>query len=356
MAAITNTCNAALANITAVAAVSGFTAEYAVQAPGGALSAYGTIAAANALLNNTPGCWTIKARYKLTAAWRIKRQLIPQVQTLLVRKVPQMGLFFHRPRSLQIQAVHVLPCLRYQLFRPIAGFNVEYSINGGGSFSASPSSTTPGCYTIQARYVTAAACGSTSAGTAGTGSCAASNSAHAVIFPTAPVISASANSCFPSFNLPTVASVSGFTAEYSIDGGSFSSSPTLPASPGCHTVKARYSLTSACGEYKCRCKQAVVSCGESNTVSLVQFSGSTCHHFSGECMRFCIFFTNRSQTKLQQDLQLSNSIDGGPYSASPVIPTASGCHTIQAQYVLTAACGGTPEEQPAQVLVVQAIL
>jgi hypothetical protein len=48
-------------------AVTGFTAEYAVQPPGGSLSAYGTLAAANTATNNTPGCWTIKARYKLSA-------------------------------------------------------------------------------------------------------------------------------------------------------------------------------------------------------------------------------------------------------------------------------------------------
>ena len=68
MTALANTCNTALANITAVAPRTDFTAEYAVQEPGGSLSAYGDLTTANGLLSNTPGCWIIKARYKLIVA------------------------------------------------------------------------------------------------------------------------------------------------------------------------------------------------------------------------------------------------------------------------------------------------
>lgn len=55
-------------------------------------------------------------------------------------------------------------CLRYLLLHPVTGFNVEYELNNSGSWSAAPSTTLAGCYTVRARYVLAAACGNTPAG------------------------------------------------------------------------------------------------------------------------------------------------------------------------------------------------
>lgn len=77
----------------------------------------------------------------------------------------------------------------------VAGFTVEYSLDGG-AWTANPSSTTPGCHTIAARYVTESACGglpfnivpagSFSDGTVS--SCTSpSNTVATVIFPNAPV-------------------------------------------------------------------------------------------------------------------------------------------------------------------------
>src|SRR4030095_10293409 len=84
----------------------------------------------------------------------------------------------------------------------VTGFNVQYSLDGG-AFLSSPSTTTPGCHTVNARYVLAAACGSTTTGTQGPGACGSSNTVNVVIFPAAPVITAPANACRPAFNLPT---------------------------------------------------------------------------------------------------------------------------------------------------------
>src|SRR4030095_6090650 len=99
------------------------------------------------------------------------------------------------------------------------------------SWSAAPViPTTPGCYSIQARYVTSAACGSIPAGTAGTGSCAASNTVNVVIFPAAPTLATPANTCdAPLANITAVPSVPGFSAEYAVQapGGSLSAYGTL---------------------------------------------------------------------------------------------------------------------------------
>ena len=137
--------------------------------------------------------------------------------------------------------------------------------------SATPTiPTTPGCHTIQAQYVLTAACGSTAAGATGTGSCATSNTVNVVIFPTAPVISAPANSCNTAFTLPTVTAVTGFTVQYNIDGGGFTATPVIPTTPGCHSIIARYVLTAACGSTAANTAGAG-SCANSNTVNVVIF-------------------------------------------------------------------------------------
>jgi hypothetical protein len=138
----------------------------------------------------------------------------------------------------------------------VSGFDVNYSLDGG-AYSASPSTTTPGCHTVVARYVLSAACGSSSAGTAGSGLCGSSNTVSVVIFPAAPTIAAIANTCNSKLgNITAVTTVSGFTAEYAVQapGGSLSAYGTLTAAnnlltntPGCWTIKARYKLTSVCG-------------------------------------------------------------------------------------------------------------
>jgi hypothetical protein len=215
-------------------------------------------------------------------------------------------------------------------------FTVQYSLDGGVSWSASPVvPTTPGCYSIQARYVTSAACGSIPAGTAPTGSCAASNIVNVVIFPAAPTITAPANTCNAAFTLPTVSPVSGFTVQYSIDGGAFSASPST-ATPGCHTVQARYVITATCGSTTAG-SAGPAACAASNTVNVVIFPNApTITAPANTCNAM---FTLPTVSAVS-GFNIQYSIDGGAFSASPST-TTPGCHTVQAQYVLASACGGT---------------
>ena len=66
---------------------------------------------------------------------------------------------------------------------PVAGFTVEYSVNGGPFVTNPMTSMTPGCYDIRARYVLAANCGTTTAGTPGPGACAVSNTVQTNVLP-----------------------------------------------------------------------------------------------------------------------------------------------------------------------------
>ncbi|MBK6667273.1 MAG: hypothetical protein IPG48_14315 [Saprospiraceae bacterium] len=68
-----------------------------------------------------------------------------------------------------------------------------------------------------------------------------------LIFPSEPVLTAPANTCNTAFVLPAVTPVVGFTVQYSINGGAWATAPTIPTSPGCHTIAARYVLTADCG-------------------------------------------------------------------------------------------------------------
>jgi hypothetical protein len=129
----------------------------------------------------------------------------------------------------------------------VAGFTVQYSIDGG-TFATSPSiATTPGCHSIQARYVLTTACGSNAAGSAAPAGCAASNTVSVVVFPTAPVISAPANTCASAFTLPSVTPVAGFNIEYSIDGGAYSASPSTADNCIGYKIKTRYVTDADCG-------------------------------------------------------------------------------------------------------------
>ncbi len=213
----------------------------------------------------------------------------------------------------------------------VTGFSVEYNIDGG-AWSGSPVvPTTPGCQTIQARYVLSAACGTTAAGTAG--SCL-SNTVSVVIFPDAPVISAPTNTCASEFTLPTIAVVTGFNIEYSIDGGTFAGSPAIPTTPGCHTIQARYVLEADCGNTTAGTAGLCLS----NIVNVVIFPAAPV--ITAPAPTCASAFTLPTVTAVA-GFTVQYSIDGGAYSPAPTIPTIPGCHTIQAQYVLTSDCGGT---------------
>jgi hypothetical protein len=134
LAALASTCNSTLANITAVATVSGFTAEYAVQAPGGALSAYSDLVTANALLTNTPGCWTIKARYKLTAdcggtvAGTISSNIACQETTINAVVFPPAPVVTSPANTCNSKLADITAVA------DVAGFTAEYAVQAPGGY------------------------------------------------------------------------------------------------------------------------------------------------------------------------------------------------------------------------------
>jgi hypothetical protein len=150
MTAIANTCNTMLSSITAVTAVSFFTAEYAVQPPGGALSAYNTLAITNSLLTNTKGCWTIKARYKLTSACGTTAANSISTDPACQETTIYAVLCFQRLTVITTPTNSCATMFTLPTVTAVTGFNVEYSINGGASYFAAPSTTTPGCYSVSA--------------------------------------------------------------------------------------------------------------------------------------------------------------------------------------------------------------
>ena len=104
-----------------------------------------------------------------------------------------------------------------------------------------------GCHTIKARYVLTNDCGTIAAGTPSADPlCGESNEVEFVIYPEAPVITAS-STCASNFVGPTLPAYPGFTAEYSLDGGAWTTTPVITGVTGCHTIKARYVLTNDCG-------------------------------------------------------------------------------------------------------------
>jgi hypothetical protein len=132
-----NTCDEALADITAVADVAGFTATYSVTAPGGSPSAYGTLAAANALLLNTAGCWSVSARYELTDACGLTGagafSLDPDCDETTINAV----VFPASPVLTQLDNTCDEALADITAVADVAGFTATYSVTApGGSPSA----------------------------------------------------------------------------------------------------------------------------------------------------------------------------------------------------------------------------
>ena len=204
-----------------------------------------------------------------------------------------------------------------------------------------------GCHSIKARYVLTSDCGPIAAGTPSADPvCGESNEVEFVIYPEAPVITAS-STCASNFVGPTLTAYPGFTAEYSLDGGAWTTTPVMTGITGCHTIKARYVLTSDCGPILAGTPSADPACGESNEVEFVIYpeapvitASSTCaSNFVGPTLTAYPGFT------------AEYSLDGGAWTTTPVMTGITGCHTIKARYVLTNDCGpiaaGTPSADPA---------
>ena len=196
-----------------------------------------------------------------------------------------------------------------------------WSVSGGGTITSAGVFTpqTPGCYT--ASY--------------SVGGCIGTK--QFIVFPTAPVISAPTNVCASAFSLPSVPAQNGFTVQYSIDGGAYSASPTIPTTPGCHTISARYALSAACGTNAAG-TVGTGGCGVSNTVSVVIFPNApTIAAISNTCQNALAL----PSVPAVSGFNVEYSIDGNPYASATTGPSTVGCHYIRARYVLAATCGST---------------
>ncbi len=347
---LSNTCNTVLASITAVTTISGFTAEYAVQAPGGSLSSYGTLAAANALLTNTSGCWTIKARYKLTASCGSNAANI--VSTTCTEATVTAVVFPAAP-VLSVPGNTCASAFTIPSVPAISGFTTEYSIDGGAFTSSPSSSTTPGCHTIKARYTLTSACGSTTAGTSGGSSCE-SNTVSVVVFPaapSAPVVSAGCGL----FTVTAPPTISGFNIEYSFDDGATWTNP-LPTAENCagYLIRTRYVLSAACGTTLAGSASSSASCKESSaTLRIVDLSNPviTCNVSSNPSV--CV---NSGNTHIHSgtswdvsasdncslssvSAMLTGATNAGPFSTLNAVVFNAGNTTVT--WTATDACGRT---------------
>lgn len=125
------------------------------------------------------------------------------------------------------------------------------------------------CHTISARYVLAAICGLTTAGSVGAGLCSASNMVSVVIFPATPTLIIS-NTCETALTFSAIASVSGFKSVYDVtkpngtlvanDVDYATAIAALDKTIGIWTITAGYALTSACGSTAAGTESTDASC------------------------------------------------------------------------------------------------
>jgi hypothetical protein len=150
----------------------------------------------------------------------------------------------------------------------VAGFTVQYSIDGR-EYGTSPSvPTTPGCHSIRARYVLTNTCGTTAAGS--TGDCPASNEVQVVIFPATPALSIN-NTCGTTLSFDNIANVPGFNRVFDVrkpDGSLVANDvdyataiAALDNTIGTWTITAGYALAASCGETPAGAESTAPGCG-----------------------------------------------------------------------------------------------
>ncbi len=235
-------------------------------------------------------------------------------------------------------------------------FEAQYQIVDGPSNVFYPANANvpvvnPGCFRVVVRYGLKNACGNAPRGTFAEGlACEKSNELNYVVYPDAPqFLNVSSNVCEgETFVLPPVLqnyNTALFNVEYSINGGAYSVTPTLPTTAGCYEIKARFILKTACGNVS---GQAEVPCLESVSTFVVIFPAApilTQHapdNFNvceGSAPAMSLLAPTITVTDPQFKLQYS--VDGKPFVDANVLvlPTNVACHNIKARYVLALACG-----------------
>ena len=160
-----------------------------------------------------------------------------------------------------------------------------------------------------------------------------------VVFPNAPTLTNPANTCNAAFSLPTVSAVAGFTVQYSIDGGAYSASPTIPNTVGCHNIQARYILTAACGATPAGAT-APAGCAASNIVNAVIFPPAPpAPVVNAGCGAIVV-----TPPAAVAGFNIEYSFDDGVTWGTNTPPTASNCtgYLIRTRYVTSSACGSIP--------------
>ena len=340
--ATANSC-ASMFTLPSVPAIGGFSVQYSLD--GGAWTANPS--------STTPGCHTIAARYVTDGCNAPPYNQVPAGEfsdgTISACSAPSNTVsivIFPTAPVLTAPTNTCSSAFAIPTVTTVPGFTTQFSIDGG-TYTATPvAPVTPGCHTVSARYVLTDACGATAAGATGTGLCGVSNTVSVVIFPTAPTITAPANTCNAAFVLPTVAPVAEFNVEYRIDNstagttGTWAAAPILPIDPGCYAVTARYVTVADCGATLAG-TASTGACGSSNTVSVVIFPFEPVYATVPDPVDVCnTMFTLPAVTAVP-GFSVYYSIDNGPWSLNPST-TTPGCHAVRVRYGLTAACGSTP--------------
>jgi hypothetical protein len=198
-----------------------------------------------------------------------------------------------------------------------------WSVSGGGTINASSGVFTPstaGCFTVTYK-------------TPGPG---CTDTKSFVVFPAAPVLTNPVNTCNTAFTLPLVTAVSGFSVQYSINGGTWAASPAVPTVPGCYAIQARYVLATACGTNAV----GTVSPGcISNTVNVVIFPTAPAPIVNSGCGAFTV-----TPPPAVSGFDVQYSFDNGITWGGNTPPTADNCagYQIKVRYVTNAVCGNIP--------------
>ena len=229
----------------------------------------------------------------------------------------------------------------------IPGFTAEFSVvTPSGTASAFGTRATanslltnsPGCWTINTRYVLSEDCSYTYYTIpAGTVSPCGETSINALVLPEPPVLNTPTNACNTSFTLPSVPAISGFSVEWKIDGNNWAANPILPNEPGCHTIQARYVLENNCGPAGTTGEDDCVS----NLISVVIFPPAPA---APEVTAGCGQFTVTAPPAIDGfDIEYSYD-NGSTWVTSNQSPAGDNCsgYEVRTRYVLAADCGITP--------------
>lgn len=357
--ATSNICVGGTITIRAIPAKSGFTRQYRVVTSTGVDLQPWTNDGTTIANVNEADCYSIYARYILTSACGTVAAGTTAPNDCAQSEAGHVVVF---PAAPVISITDPKLCKDeitqwgnfVTIATPLTGnaaniFEAQYQIVDGPSNVFYPANANvpvvnPGCFRVVVRYGLKNACGNAPRGTFAEGlACEKSNELNYVVYPDAPqFLNVSSNVCEgETFVLPPVLqnyNTALFNVEYSINGGAYSVTPTLPTTAGCYEIKARFILKTACGNVS---GQAEVPCLESVSTFVVIFPAAPIlAQLPNSCEGTTLTLPLPTVPNPNSTLfKIQYSIDGAPFADNPTMPTNVACHSIKARYVLNAACG-----------------